>query len=155
MNINRAISIRQPWASCIATGAEGAKRVENRGRPTSYRGLVVIHASLQPDVAADTDPRVTALWGRDPRLGMPVGVVLAVADLVDCHQSDWPDDEPACCFPWGDLFYGDGLAPAWHLVLDNVIVLDRPVPAKGKLGVPWTLPDDLATQVTEQVGVTP
>lgn len=149
----KAISIRQSWASCIATDRPGAKRVENRGRPTSYRGLVAIHASLAPDLAADHDERVVGLRGRDPRLGAPTGVVLAVADLVDCHQSEWPDDEPACCHPWGDLFYGDGMALAWHLVLDNVRILDRPVPAKGQLGVPWNLPADVAIQVEAQIGV--
>lgn len=148
MNVTRAISVRQPWASCVASLHRDAKRVENRGRPTSYRGPIAIHASLTPDTSADQDERVTRLWGRDPRIGMPVGVILAVADLVDCHQSQWPDDEPACCFPWGDLFYGGGLNPAWHLVLDNVRILDEPVPAKGKLGVPWTLPDHIAEQVS-------
>ncbi len=149
----KAISVRQPWASCIASDHRDAKRVENRGRPTSYRGPVAIHASLAPDTSADHDERVVRLWGRDPRVGMPVGVILAVADLVDCHQSQWPDDEPACCWPWGDLFYGNGLSIAWHLVLDNVQILDQPVPAKGQLGVPWNLPDDVAAQVWAQIGV--
>ncbi len=149
----KAISVRQPWASCIASTHRDAKRVENRGRPTRYRGLVAIHASLTTDTAADHDERVIRVRDGGPRLYRPVGAVIAVADLVDCHQSEWPDDEPACCFPWGDLFYGDGLAPAWHLVLDNVHVLGQPVPAKGQLGVPWTLPADVAAQVRAQVGV--
>ncbi len=135
----KAISIRQPWASCIATDHRDAKRVENRGRPTSYRGPIAIHASLAPDTNADNDERVVRLRGRDPRLGAPTGAVLAVADLVDCHPAD------GCCRPWGEP---DG----WHLTLDNVHHI-RPVPAKGQLGVPWNLPADVAIQVEAQLGV--
>ncbi len=153
----KAISIRQSWASCIATDHPDAKRVENRGRPTSYRGPVAIHASLAPDTSADHDERVIRLWGRDPRVGMPVGVILAVADLVDCHQVTWPSWDTAdhCCLPWGEAQYAQagGSVPAWHLGLDNVCILDRPVPAKGQLGVPWNLPADVAIQVEAQIGV--
>jgi hypothetical protein len=147
----KAISVRQPWASCIATGAAGAKRVENRGRNCAYRGPIAIHASLRADTSADTDPRVTALWGTDPRVGRPIGAVLAVAHLVDCHEAQWwrLRVEP-CCSPWGERHYSGN--SAWHLVLDNVRVLDTPIPARGHLQVPWTLPDDVAAKVLEQVG---
>lgn len=146
MNVTKAISVRQPWASCIASLHPDAKRVENRGRPTSYRGPVAIHASLTPNTSAGHDERVTRLWGRDPRIGMPAGVILAVADLVDCHEAQWPlRPMEACCQPWGDPYYNGRLA--WHLVLDNVRILDEPVPAKGQLSVPWTLPEDVAERV--------
>jgi len=163
MNITRAISVRQPWASCIATNAGGAKRVENRGRSTSHRGPVAIHASLIPDVAATTDPRVAALLGADPWEWLPVGVIIAVADLVDCHQAAQPTErvdfdgdgdlvveQPGtCCQPWGDRWYGD--KPVWHLILDNVRILPVPVDARGQLSVPWALPDDVAAQVAAQL----
>ncbi len=153
MTVVRSITVRQPWASCIASSHADAKRVENRGRPTSYRGPIAIHAARTADTAADTDPRITGLFGPDPRLGRPVGAVIAVADLADCHQAtlDWADtaDPRPCCTPWGERWYNG--APAWHLVLANVRVLDTPVPARGQIGVPWNLPADVAAQVNTQL----
>ncbi|MFI6228574.1 hypothetical protein ACIBCR_14835 [Micromonospora echinospora] len=143
----KSITIRQPWASAIALDHANAKRIENRVRPTSYRGLVAIHAGKTPDVAADRDPRIVRLFGRDPRVGMPVGAVIAVAELIDCHQAVWEKASQLCCAPWGE----DYLPRAWHLVLDNVRCLPQPVPARGALSVPWTLPADVAAQVEAQL----
>jgi ASCH domain-containing protein len=42
----KIISIRQPWASLIVSGA---KDVENRTWPTRYRGPVLVHASQRAD----------------------------------------------------------------------------------------------------------
>jgi hypothetical protein len=39
----KIITIRQPWAHLIVNGS---KNIENRTWPTSYRGPVLIHASL-------------------------------------------------------------------------------------------------------------
>jgi hypothetical protein len=144
----KAITIRQPWASAIRHTGPNAKRVENRGRPTSYRGPVAIHAGKTPDIAADADPRITYLFGRDPRVGMPVGAVVAVVDLVDCHQAI-----DGCCAPWGESHYMTGarMLPAFHLVLDNVRRLWQPVHTRGALSVPWTLPADVAAQVSIQL----
>ena len=148
MTVIKAITVRQPWASCIAHLGPSGKRVENRGRPTSHRGPVAIHAGKTADLLADTDPRVTHLFGRDPRVGMPVGAVIAVAQLVDCHQA-----AGRCCAPWGEAHYmtGGKMLPAFHLVLADVRRLDRPVPARGALSVPWTLPGDVADLVAAQL----
>lgn len=150
----KAISIRQPYASAIASDHPLAKRVENRGRRCTYRGPLAIHASLTADVAADHDWRILRVRGDDPRLHAPVGAVIAVADLVDCHEATLARDllAEACCAPWGERHYRG--RPAWHLVLANVRVLDRPVSAKGQLAVPWTLPNDVAEQVHQQIGAT-
>jgi hypothetical protein len=147
----KAITIRQPWASAIARPGPNAKRVENRGRPTTHRGPVAIHAGKTPDTLADQDPRIVRMFGRDPRVGMPMGAVIAVAELVDCHQATWNPD--VCCAPWGEDFYvtPTGGGRAWHLVLDNVRQLAQPVPARGALSVPWTLPADVAEQVETQL----
>lgn len=41
----KAITVRQPWAECIA---RGVKLVENRSRPTTHRGPLAIHAGARP-----------------------------------------------------------------------------------------------------------
>lgn len=94
----RAITVRQPWAQCIAIEA---KTVENRGRPTSYRGEVAIHAGATRDAAGDRDSRVVSLWGRDPSIGLPFRAVVAVAQLTDCHAAVRRLDGTSCCGPWG------------------------------------------------------
>ena len=41
-----ALSLKQPWAALVVLGY---KRIEIRPWPTSYRGLLLIHAARQPD----------------------------------------------------------------------------------------------------------
>lgn len=143
------ITVRQPWALVIATGH---KTVENRGRPTSYRGPVGIHAARAHDPAGDVDPRILRLWGPEPRVGAPVGAVVAVAELVDCHEATLTGrllgSEP-CCLPWGDREYRG--RPAWHLVLADARRLDWPVPARGSLAMPWRLPAEQTAAVLAQL----
>ena len=47
----RAITIRQPWADAVATGA---KLRENRGArfPAGYRGPILVHAGTVEDRCA-------------------------------------------------------------------------------------------------------
>lgn len=142
----KAITIRQPWAGCIA---EGFKQVENRGRNVSYRGLIAIHTARAADVDADRDPRVVAMWGRHVRIGWPQGAVIAVATLADCHRAAQSPDGTTCCEPWGDRLYG-GL-PAYHLVLRDIFHLNQPVYVRGQQAVPWTLPADTAAEVSAQL----
>lgn len=123
----KALTIWQPWAECIATGA---KTIENRTRPFGHRGPLAIHAGRRHDPWAEHDPLVRATL-RGPADALPVGAVIAVAELVDCH----PDH--GCCRPWGE-------PGTHHLVLTDIRRLPRPVPARGHLGL-WdvTLPDSL------------
>ena len=142
----RLITVRPPWSFAIA---HLGKRVENRTRSTSYRGPVAIHAGRNFDVLAVDHPAlVGAVY--DSRLGhgvppvdvydgaphvMHFGHVVALADLIDCH----PDDGD-CCGPWAERTHttaGTGITVLHHLVLDDVIPLAEPIPARGQLGLPW------------------
>ncbi len=81
----RAITVRQPWASLIAAGA---KTIETRPRPTSYRGPVLIHAGKtwnRQDLAGVLPALVTG-GPHGPRLrhSLPLGAFVAVANVVDC-----------------------------------------------------------------------
>lgn len=145
----KAITIRQPWISCIVLGF---KQVENRGRPTRYRGRLALHAARVADTESDRDPRVVAMWGAAVRIGQPVGAVVKVATLVDCHQVR--GDVGTCCLPWGDRWYETARRRvlAWHLVLDEIVHLPEPVYVRGQQAVPWLLPADVAAAVTAQLG---
>ncbi|WP_043257957.1 hypothetical protein [Streptomyces sp. Tu6071] len=129
----RALTVRQPWASCIA---HGSKRVENRTRPWWWRGWFLIHAGRGTDHQALTDPRVTCTFPRQP---LEFGAVLAVARLTDCHQ-----DEPGrACSAWAD-------PEAWHLTLTDVTPLLEPIPALGRLGL-WRPSCELTAHALAQL----
>jgi hypothetical protein len=147
----RAITIRQPWARCIAVGR---KDVENRGRNTNLRGEIAIHAAWATSREGNLDSRVIQLFGEEASLGVPTGAIIAVAELVDCHPAIQPAGllDPTCCQPWGERRYNDG--PAFHLVLANVRALDCPVPCRGSLLIGWTVPAEVEKQIRAQlVGV--
>ena len=100
----RALSIRQPWASLVA---RGLKTVEVRSWSTPYRGPLLICAAARR------------------HLDEPVGVALAVVDLLDCRPFVAGDETAACCRAEPGDF-------AW--CLGNVRPVE-PVPVKGRLGL--------------------
>lgn len=123
----KALSIRQPWASLIVSGI---KKVENRTRPTKYRGPLLIHAAAKYDstghavlVGPDSrlltrDEKLALIWGR--AFYKTGGAIIGQADLVGCvqdHPSSWA--EPG----------------AWHWVLANAKAFDKPVSYPGRLGL--------------------
>jgi hypothetical protein len=118
----KALSVKQPWASLICSGI---KDVENRSWHTLYRGPLFIHASL----SYDKEIQLSNLVGMRLPLellnpitfgDLPCGVVLGkveLADIVIDYQSPWAD--PDC----------------YHWVLKNAVLFEKPLPAKGKLGL--------------------
>ncbi|TDC30071.1 hypothetical protein E1211_24810 [Micromonospora sp. 15K316] len=150
--VDRAITVRQPYGQCIAIGR---KTVENRGQGTDYRGPVAIHAGKRIQPGGDRDPRVIDLYGRDASTGMPLGAVVAVANLVDCHQMRRVPGSPsgACCHPWGDPEYVTkvGTLPAYHLVLADAVLLPEPVLVRGVLWFPWLMPAAVTEKVRRQL----
>ncbi|HEY6117669.1 MAG TPA: hypothetical protein VI172_17075 [Candidatus Dormibacteraeota bacterium] len=129
MTALRALTIRQPWAGAIA---HQTKRVENRTwkLPAKHEGArILIHAGAQRDKWA-------VVYGEHLDV---YGAVVAVATITGCH---WSDDG-TCCGPWGQ----DGV---YHWTLDDVIALNEPIPAKGRLGI-WTPDSDLLTAVVAQL----
>jgi len=157
----RAITVKQPWAWAIATGA---KTVENRGRPhpwTSAIGVrIAIHAGKGWDATALNGRALIdlalAVEGQRPEHvangGVPYaaalpyllpnchhqGAVMATALLADVHAGT-----PGCgCDPvWA--------APdQWHLILRDIAPV-KPVPCRGALGL-WPLPADVLQLVRPQ-----
>lgn len=134
----RVLSVQQPWARCIAAGV---KPVENRTWTTTYRGLVIVHASTRPDLAGDTDPLVVAAFGPDAPVGAPTGVAVAVVELVGvCAAST--AGRPCGCGPWAR----PGL---YHWQVTNPLPLQQPIRYRGSLGL-RPAPDDLVAAVRAQ-----
>ncbi|MFF3459597.1 hypothetical protein ACFYXH_35915 [Streptomyces sp. NPDC002730] len=129
----RGITVRQPWAACVLAG----KTVENRPRPWSWRGWVLLHAGGKLERTVLRDSLVArTIRGRE----LHRGAVIGVARLTDCHRQDTGSE---LCSPWAQ-------AGAHRLVLADVQELALPVPADGALG-PWKPTQDLVDQVLLQL----
>jgi hypothetical protein len=116
----RALSIRQPWASLILSGA---KRIENRSRPTHFRGRVFIHASLSQ---AD---REFFSAGFDT---LPRGAIIGSVEIIDCKPLSEVANEP----------YAEG---PWCWILADARAID-PVPCKGMLSF-WQVPAEVLKRI--------
>lgn len=155
----RAITIRQPWADAIETGA---KNVENRtwvSRQLQIGDQLAIHAGATAANGAALvymlEKRGIAVWGvarRSQHYGT-TGAVIAVVDYLGAHEDT--DEDPHDVAPWRECCGSPwAFRGARHWVLGNVQHLRAPVPVPGggRLGV-WTLPDDVEADVRRQVVV--
>ncbi len=106
----RVLSVRQPWASLIASGR---KTIELRSWSTKYRGPVLILAG-------------SGIWrGTEHPIG-PRGVSLCIVDLINVRAVRPADAQAACIAP------PEGFGFAWVLANARAV---RQVPIKGKLGL--------------------
>ncbi|MET0415801.1 MAG: hypothetical protein ABW022_07250 [Actinoplanes sp.] len=144
----RAITVRQPWAHAVAVGA---KTVENRSQNTVYRGEIAIHAARTVDTPAVHDSRIMKVFGAAAGLVEPLGAIIAVAELVDCHRAAQPGfpADGTCCSPWGNRVHNE--RPAFHLMLAHVRRLAEPVSCRGYLHVGWAVPESVAAEVRSQL----
>lgn len=116
--LERALTVRQPWAALIAAGV---KDVENRTWQSNYRGPLAIHAGHGRDFDIEG-------WAAVGEHGLQEevlvrGAIVAVVDLTDIVT----DSES----PWA-------LPDCFHWVLANPRPVDPPVQIGGQLGI-WRL----------------
>ena len=145
----KALSVKQPWALAIGHG----KDVENRTWGTIYRGPIAVHASKTfDDVTLATLDWIEATARLKPgqlQFDDHRGAVVAVAEIVGCHQHCDPTgscgatDPTDICSVWAQPHH-------WHWELSNVRTLADPVPCKGALGL-WHLPDEVEAAVHAQL----
>ncbi len=76
----RGISIKQPWATAILTGA---KQGENRPQHGYWRTWVLLHASQQIDRPAPRLPLVARTIRDQP---LYTGAVVGIARITDYHK---------------------------------------------------------------------
>lgn len=112
----RALTVRRPWAALIVSGH---KPTENRSWPTSWRGLLVIHAGQRWEPAGAA---LAAAQGVPmDRAACPLGY-LGTVRLVDVHEA------AGCCAPWGH-------PTGWHWTLDEPGAFAVVMPGPGRLGL--------------------
>lgn len=131
----KVLTLREPWASLLL---EGVKTLETRGWATSYRGELFIHAGSGrvPRGDAHVDELMSLLRGP-----LHYGLVIARCELVDCVRIDaeyarvLERREPM------NYLCGDFAPGRYAWVLKDVCALERPQPARGRLGL-WNWEPD-------------
>ena len=133
----RAITICQPYAHLIVTGA---KRVENRTWPTRVTGPVAIHAGKSREWLELSDDGTRDEYYDLPLADMAFGAVVGVADLVACLPiEEIRRGDHDARFPWlRDHEHAEG---PFCFVLENVRRIE-PVPFKGAQGF-FFVPDSV------------
>lgn len=142
----RAISLWQPWASAVA---RGFKQVETRGRATSYRGPLAIHAAKRwTPLQRETAQRLALEAGEDAAYfdTDPRGAVVCVVTLTGCVEMT-----PALIARQTDLerAFGDWKPGRYAWLFENVrgIFMD-PVPLRGHQWI-WTPTEDERRAIEE------
>lgn len=158
----KALTVYQPWATLIAIRA---KTIETRTRSTSYRGPIAIHAAARRPEAwlqvgpwwiSDHGTPSYPFWmsrasdgGRDfEEHHLPLGCIVATCVLADVR--------PIESFPGGSGFrgtveevtrldheraFGDFTPGCFAWLLDDIVQLDEPIPARGQQGLwNWDAP---------------
>lgn len=132
-----ALSVRQPWPWAMFFIPDELKDVENRTRPTNYRGPLAIHASqgmtgVEYRAASQFIFERADAWPPMPSV-LTYGAIVGVVDLVDVVTES---DSRWFVGPYG-------------LVLANPRPLSEPVPCKGQLGL-WPVPLPIRQQIAAQ-----
>lgn len=123
----RTLTLFPVFAELIATGA---KRIENRKRPTKFRGPICIHASTRHLYNGEDIGAWSLRYGVDQSSLKP-GHVLCIVDLVDCVSIT----EAARLIDSGDLppDQSTHATGPWCYLLANPRRIE-PVRAVGQLG---------------------
>ena len=138
----KIISVRQPWAWLIVAGH---KDIENRTWRTSYRGRLLVHASLatEPDDFPVQREWIENWTGIVIPEDLPRGAIVGSATLshVDCGDG-YQGDGLACTSPWFEGPYGFHMADA--------VEFAEPIPWRGQLGL-RDISDALAARVSKMI----
>lgn len=140
----KGLTLWQPWASLIGRG----KYHETRSWSTPYRGPVAIHAGLKKPVRNEfsqlTLQVIDQILGDSWPTTLPLGCILAVAQLTDCSRTDNNIKlDPV------DRLLGDYSEGRWVWELSQITVLTQPIAFKGRQGL-WNVPAVIAHQLMSQ-----
>jgi activating signal cointegrator 1 len=137
MGAMKALSLTQPWASLIVTGA---KQIETRSWFTSYRGQLLIHAAKGfprwAKETADEEDFRNGLNGLTWQQ-LPTSAILCRVELMACVKTTEVDKlRTAGIVPQiQELKFGDYAEGRWAWGLRLIEVFAEPIPAKGALGL--------------------
>ena len=142
----KAISLLQPYASLIVIGA---KKFETRSWQTSYRGPLLIHASVkQPANYQAFNYKKDPFFSKfiEDVYELPYGAIIGQVDLVSVIHT--VDIVHATLFEMSkemtdqERAFGDYTPGRFAWELSNPVQFEKPIPYKGSLSI-WEFPDDL------------
>ena len=135
----KVLSIQEPYATLIALGH---KKIETRSWKTTYRGELLIHASISKKFLKSIKDQETLDLIKD--LNLNYGKILCKANLKDCIEmtSDYINEIKKNRKEYTLGIYSEGRY-AW--VLDNIELLNEQEEVKGKLGL-WEYKNKLSTK---------
>ena len=121
----KVITIKQPWASLIASGI---KEYEFRSWKTNYRGKLLIHAGC------GVDKEISSF--KELNLEYPKKRIVALVELVDCLKLD--EELNKKIINKNNIAYGNKYREgyAWKIKLIKKIDSDKEI--NGKLGL-WNI----------------
>lgn len=125
----KVLTIREPFATLIS---QGIKRIETRSWKTKYRGELYIHAGVAKIDKKKRERKDLMDLVDESKLNY--GSIICKCELVDCiymtedfiEKIKKKKNEYVC----GNYEVG---RYAW--ILKNIEILDKPIPAKGQLGM--------------------
>lgn len=140
----KVLSMTQPWATFAVMGL---KDHETRGRSTSYRGPLLIHATKTPDLHFLHSPTGLAyalpdFWPSGE--GIPLGAIIGACTLDNCIPTPpLPPNLSRTDYDFGDWSPG---RYAWRLT--NMVEFKDPIPCRGSV-ILWTPTPDVYDEVVE------
>ena len=128
----KVLSLTEPYANIIK---EGKKTIETRSWKTNYRGKLYIHASstkISKEYRENKD-----LMNLVDINNLNYGYIICSCELVDCIEmtDDFIEKVKLDNEEYISGIYARGRY-AW--ILKNIEILDKPIKAKGHLGI-WNL----------------
>ena len=124
----RVLSIKEPFATLIK---DGVKRIETRSWKTNYRGELYIHASLTKTDITDRHELLELVKDKT----FSYGYIICKCKLKDCVYMTKDFVEDIRSNHRQEYICGMYTVGRYAWVLDEVEILDKPILAKGKLGI--------------------
>ena len=124
----KALTLYQPWASDVA---DGRKSWETRSWYTRYRGTLVIHAGKSREFIGRGSMK-------------PTGCIVAVSKLVAVR----PTELMVATLDPEEIALGDYTPGRYAWMLDDIVKLRLPIPAKGARGL-WDVTPETREQIIE------
>lgn len=128
----KVLSITEPYATLIK---DGIKKIETRSWKTNYRGKLYIHASSTKIPKEYREKKDLMKLVNINELNF--GNIICSCDLVDCIEMTDEFIEKIKKNK-NEYICGDYANGRYAWILENIEVLDKPIPAKGHLGI-WNM----------------
>jgi len=127
----KALSLHQPWAELIA---RGIKKYETRDWRTPYRGKLIIQAATKSDeiLQSRLDDLAKNLGIEIDYEKLSRGMAILIADLTDCIQitEKFRSEQNS-----SELLCGNWELGRWAWKLENIRLIEFPVPLKGQQSI--------------------